>query len=260
MDHICQASLPVAPWLQPAMTRLPGIQPLDPAEWLLIDDAFAAQMRLKDHLFETQRQKVYEQRPGSEDACAETLAIILTHLNSAYDQSGRWVCRPDGICIDLEALQPLEAAARLVQEDLCILEAKDAEHVLTAAALCFPASWTLGEKVGRPLGSIHAPVTEYTPDIARRVQRLFDRIQIGRPLWRQNALLYADPALFQPRAETAPRDDRKKPRPYLRSERQCLMRLPQTGAVVFSIHTFVVHIDNLTSQMRAGLSQVERAE
>jgi len=28
--------------------------------------------------------------------------------------------------------------------------------------------------------------------------------------------------------------------PYLRSERQSILRLPDTGAVVFSIHTYVV--------------------
>ena len=77
--------------------------------------------------------------------------------------------------------------------------------------------------------------------MARRVQRLFDGVREGRPLWRFNALWYDDPTLFQPRPENAPRAaiDRSKA-PYFRSERQSLVRLPQTGAVVFSIHTYVV--------------------
>jgi hypothetical protein len=132
-------------------------------------------------------------------------------------------------------------AALLVQEDLCILQKSGDEHVLTAAALCFPASWRLSEKYMRPLIGIHEPVDSYDDNIARRVQRMFDGIRPHRPLWRFNALWYDDPGLFQPRSALAPRDvtDAHTAR-FLRSERQSLSRLPETDAVVFSIHTFVL--------------------
>jgi hypothetical protein len=39
----------------------------------------------------------------------------------------------------------------------------------------------------------------------------------------------------------------------VRSERQTLVRLPQTGAVLFAIHTYVVALDSLTPAERAGL-------
>jgi len=75
----------------------------------------------------------------------------------------------------------------------------------------------------------------------------------GRPLWRQNALLYADPALHQPRPEREPRR-RPESRPdYLRSERQVLIRLPETGAVLFAIHTYVLPFAALTSAQTAAL-------
>ncbi|MDB2476176.1 DUF3445 domain-containing protein, partial [Paracoccaceae bacterium] len=52
---------------------------------------------------------------------------------------------------------------------------------------------------------------------------------------------YADPALFQPRSMYARRPGEKRHTArYLRSERQTLIRLAKTGAVVFGIHTFVV--------------------
>jgi hypothetical protein len=73
------------------------------------------------------------------------------------------------------------------------------------------------------------------------VQRLFDGIRSGRPLWRFNALNYADPTLHQPRSESDRRPERHDDTAaYLRSERQSLWRLPRTQAVVFGIHTFVV--------------------
>jgi hypothetical protein len=40
-----------------------------------------------------------------------------------------------------------------------------------------------------------------------------------------------------------------------RAERQCLMRLPETRAVVFSIHTYVVHLDDLEPAAREGLAE-----
>jgi hypothetical protein len=78
--------------------------------------------------------------------------------------------------------------------------------------------------------------------VARRVQRLFDGVQIGRPLWRYNLLRYQSPALFHPRLENAPRqDDDDGQGAYLRSEHQALVRMPASGAVLFAIHTYIVH-------------------
>lgn len=117
----------------------------------------------------------------------------------------------------------------------------------TGAVLCFPASWLLSEKSGRPLSAIHETVDEYDTGLARRVQRMFDGVQVGRPLWRMNQLWYADPELHQPRSDITPRAIENKPEgaSYYRSERQCILRLPQTQAVVFTIHTFVLNASDV---------------
>jgi len=247
--------------MRPETARLPGLQPLDMADWLRVDDAFAAQMALRDHLIRDRRDDVIGVSEKSTAAAAELLQMILTHLPHGYTREGDRVTRPDGVTVDLTEDTPLIAAGRLVQEDLCLMQAgAGGEHVLTAALLCFPASWTLAEKIGRPLTAIHGPVEVYTANMATRVQRLFDAIRPDRPLVRQNALRYADPALYQPRSEAAPRDDRTRATPYLRSERQCLIRLPQTRAVAFTIHTYVVPMTALTDDQRAGLTHLETAE
>jgi Haem-dependent oxidative N-demethylase, alpha subunit-like len=254
LEHICQQSLPFAPWLEPAARRLPGIQPLDMANWLVVEDAFAAQMALRDRLLSERRADVF----GACDTAPaqELLNLVLSHLGPDYQIKPRGVIRPDGVEVAFDNDHPLVVAARLVQEDLCLLEqpAQAGEHVLTGAVLCFPASWTLAEKLGRPLTSIHDPVPEYADGLAARVQRLFDALHPDRPLWRANALLYDDPTLFQPRRHA---DRRARPRgqpPFLRSERQSLLRLPETRAVVFSIHTWVVAWENLSDAQRAGLA------
>ncbi|MDG4648498.1 DUF3445 domain-containing protein [Roseibacterium sp. SDUM158017] len=254
-DPVFHSVLPSAPWMVPAQRRLPGVQPLDMAEWLLVDEAYAGQMALRDRLVSGRRDDVLADTPGSEAAQGEVLETVLDHLPQGFRRDGARVTRPDGVSVDLYGDTPLAVAGRLVQDDLCVLERPEdgAEHLLSAAILCFPASWTLAEKIGRPLTSIHVPVASYTDDLGMRVQRMFDMIRPGRPLWRQNALLYADPALFQPRPEAEPRVEPATRPDYLRSERQCLLRLPRTGAILFSIHTYVLPFAALTGAQAAAL-------
>ncbi|MCB1332053.1 MAG: DUF3445 domain-containing protein, partial [Maritimibacter sp.] len=243
---------------EPRTSRLPGLNPVAPGDWLVVDDVYVAQMALRDRLLAERGDVVLRQAPGAAPAAAELLALILEELAAVpgYRIGADDVACPDGRRVALDRSHPLETAARLVQEDLLILEQPEGaeEHVLTAGVLCFPASWSLGEKFLRPLTGIHTPVDVYDAELARRVQRLFDGIRAGRPMWRANALVYADPALFQPRTEA---DRRPKPpagRRWLRSERQCLVRLPETRAVVFTIHTFVVPFERLLPQDRAHFS------
>ena len=100
----------------------------------------------------------------------------------------------------------------------------------------------MAEKIGRPLLRIHVPVPSYTEDIGKRVQRLFDGAQPLRPMWRANLHSYEDATLFHVRSESNPRPYTDINPLYERSERQTVMRLPKTGAVLFAIHTTMVAI------------------
>ena len=254
MPPILQSNLPFAPWMDPRTSRLPGILPLKVGHWTLQDDAFAGQMAERDCLIAASPILVHALQPRAMPAAQELYATLMETLSTrpGYEITPHQICRPDGVIVPLDPDQPLLTLGRLFQEDFCILEQTDAEHILTAAILCFPASWTLAQKLGRPMTEIHIPIDTYTPDIARRVQRLFDAIRPDQPLWRANSLIYDDPTLHQPRLEGV-----RRPRPvlktYARSERQCLIRLPQTRAVVFAIHTYVVRIVDLGADVAQGL-------
>lgn len=50
---ILQDSLPFRPWSDPALSRLPGIQPA--GRWLFRDEAFAAQMAERARLLAEER-------------------------------------------------------------------------------------------------------------------------------------------------------------------------------------------------------------
>lgn len=258
MDVVFQSSLPFAPWTVPHTWRMPGTMPLDPADWLLVDDAHAAQMALRDRLVATRAAEVTAALPEAAPAVAELFDLVLSRLPPlGYRIEAESVTRPDGVTVALDRARPLPTLARLVQEDLCLLApGPDGEPRLIAASLCFPAGWRLSQKLGRGMVRIHAPVTKYDDGTASRVARLFAALHSDRPLWRANAHWSAAP-LFNPRDEGAPvpplRPDAPPPDQWIRSERQCLLRLPQTGAVVFSIHTFCVRAGDLTEEQRAGL-------
>ncbi len=251
---ILQGRLPVLPWQVPALWRLPGIVPLDPADWLEADDAFAAQMAEKARLMALRRADVHQLPKAAEAAAVEALQTVLAHLATRpeYRVLPSVVTRPDGVSVAVERDPPLVTLSRLVQEDVCLLARTGAEHVLVAGLLCFPGSWTLAEKLGRPLTSIHRPVARYDDPMAVRVQRLFDRLRVGQPLGRMNALLYADPALYQPKSEQDLRP-RSGSRDFLRVEKQSLVKLPRSGAVIFAIHTYVLPTSSLAPEALAQL-------
>ena len=255
-DPILQDGLPYLAWLDPRTARLPGIQPVIGDDWLRVDEAFAGQMGERDRLITDHEAAVHALTEAARPAANELFDRVLQVLRQTpgYRVAPSLVQRPDGVSVALDRENPLRTLGRLVQEDLCLMELIGDEHVLTGAVLCFPASWTLAEKLGRPMTGIHTPVADYTDDVARRVQRMFNAIRPEQPLWRMNYLTYADPTLHQPRREY---DRRPRPaadlRVFVRSERQCLMRLPQTRAVVFSIHTYVVRARSLPDEALAAL-------
>jgi hypothetical protein len=254
MPPVLQRHLPFVPWMDPRTLRLPGILPVEGDDWLRIDEAFAGQMAERDRLIAARPEAVHALLPEGRAAARELYDLILARLQRTpgYGARGSVMRRPDCVDVPLDPDRPLWTLGRLVQEDLCLLEAGGGEHVLTGAILCFPASWTLAQKIGRPFTGIHVPVPTYDVGIAARVQRLFDAIRPEQPMWRANALLYFDPTLFQPRLESEPR-----PRPttngYIRSERQCLLRLPVTRAVVFTIHTYLVRESDVDPAALAAL-------
>ena len=246
--------LPFLLWMDPRLNRLPGILPLDIDDWLRVDEAYGPQMAERARLIAAIPDKVHALLPEAREAAAELYAMIATRLPGLgfRRHDGDWLC-PDGRRVTDDRTQPLLTLGHLLQEDFCLLQpGPDGSHLLTGAILCFPASWTLSQKIGRSLLDIHIPVESYDSNIAARVQRLFDAIRPEQPLWRGNVLDYADPALYQPRLEGEVRAAGAGEKAFIRSERQCLLRLPQSKAVVFSIHTYLVHRATLSPEAEAA--------
>ena len=219
--------IPYVPLERRAFALRMGLRPLDPSRWLEFDEDPTAVMAQRARLLAEERERVVALHEAGRAPSAELLEVVLDHL-------GRW--HPDRAG-PVGADHPLVEAARLVEEDLCVMVREDAWR-LRAAVVCFPSRWDLRAKIGATLREIHGPVPGYEESLGDPVDALFDRLDDGRAFWRLNWTLLDSPELFLPEgARAAPSGDLADW--HFRVERQTFRRLPESGAVVFTIRTYV---------------------
>lgn len=244
-----------------------GLKPLDLADWLLPDERLVADLADKDRLFAGKRDVVFAEEPVSEPAQREALALILDHVLARfpdrYRREGETIVVDGTRRVGLDTGEPaLMTAARLVQEDLLIIQADDAGARLTAAALCFPSAWSLKDKFGQNLDGIHAAVPGYAGSMGERIKRIFGALKPDLPVWRWNWSIYPDAVKHHPESKERPRDwfGTGSDDAFIRVERQTLRRMPATGDALFAVKievdpfaAFLAHPDG--PRMAAGLRE-----
>jgi hypothetical protein len=220
-----------------------GLKPIDLARWLEVDEHRDAYLAEKRRLYAEIPGKVFVAEDATQAAQQEVLELIVRHLQRHFPALAT-DASTDG--------PPLRRASLLVQEDLVLMRRGDDGWRLVAASLCFPSSWSLEEKFGRPLQDIHTPVPGFgrgtrTADV---IHRIFDNLAVEQPVERFNWSLQAGADLYQPLSNIA-RADRAQARPsrfpqtdvaanaFIRVERQTLRRLPKSGDILFAIRIYL---------------------
>ena len=245
---------PYLPFVEDRTNRPPGLSPLNMADWTVRHADFDAQMARRREIMRDHPDIVIAATSDAEPAELELLSMLNTHLGDGP----RELNLKERFC-------PLTAMGHLVPEDFCIMlpDAASGEYRLAAAILCFPSRWLLSEKMNRPLTAIHDPVPEYDDVLARRVNRVFQAVHVDRPLVRVNWTIHPTAELFLPLGLSDKQMMTAKPdsRMYLRTERQTLIRLPETGAVVFGIKTSVSPLETLEpSEAQVLLARLEELD
>lgn len=221
--------LPYAPFDGRPLRMSLGLRRLDLAQWLQVDDDYAADLARKRDLLATRHHEVVAVLPAGGPGAQETLELVVGWLATHH---------PELVTDTSPNLHPVDAAGRLLQEDLCVLTRDEQAWRLSAASVCFPSRWRLADKIGATVAQIHEPVPGYE-SISDVVDRSLDRLDVSRPLWRLNWSLLDDPELFQPGpASGAVGLPTSLDDVTVRVERQTLRRLPRTGAVLFTIRTY----------------------
>lgn len=149
------------------------------------------------------------------------------------------------------ALETMTNLGAAWEPDLLVLKspAATSQPTLLAGCVCFPSSWALEEKIGRPLDTIHAPVPTLNEQFANPVQQFLARIKPGISWERINWGLSRSPELNQHPSRKLARLDATVTleEVWFRAEYQSLIALPKTGGVLFGIRLVIEPLTKLRS-------------
>jgi hypothetical protein len=211
-----------------------GLKPLDPKDWIDVDDDFDIYIAEKRRLYAEETVNVLVAEDDTEAAQAEVLALIEGHVGRRSSEG---------------KLSPLARAGLMVQEDLVLMRKSPAGWRLVAASLCFPSAWSLREKFGKPLHEVHGPVPGFNTGTrnAQLIDRMFDNLSTLVMRW--NWTLFGKTPLYHPVAQGGVKrrfgDGRIAEDVTIRMERQTLRKLPGSGDVLFTIRTYLDPLANL---------------
>jgi len=213
-----------------------GLRPLDLAEWLQFDGEYDSMIDRKRQVMADHPETAFAVLDDVDDESIEIRDTIVAHLEALDDR------RVDPFDVDLH---PLDAAARLVQEDLVFLVERDGRLVCGGGSVCFPNRWDLVSKIGRTMAEIHEPVAQLNDHLEDPIDRFFDRLTPDRSYWRLGWGVLDTDELYQPTDGTAPARPADAPPAahHLRVERETLRRMPDTGCVLFTIRTYLCPLD-----------------
>ena len=229
-----------------------GLKPLPLLAWIEIDRAFTTELSLKAVLLRHHYETVFAALPDTQSAQQEVLHLLIEHLSEYFPATYQPL--KDGIQ-NLKTQQvwqfsdfaqaPLDLAARLVQEDLCLMLPSSQGYRLAAASVCFPLRWSLQAKLGQPMRQIHQQVPDYSQRLASPVDSMFDRLREDSPGLRFNWTIVESPDLHLTQSKQnvqfnpAITSHNAGEALWLRVERQTLRRLPLSRGVLFTIRTYV---------------------
>ena len=248
------------PFMETTKHPAMGLKPLSLENWIEIDEHFVADLNCKDELLSHRHRDVFVAMPDTQSAQMEVLQMLMTHLlayfPSVYQplKQGIYNLKTEQTFTVTEfADAHLDLAGRLVQEDFCLLMPGEGGYVLSAASVCFPLRWKLREKLGQPIGHIHKRVPGYSQKLERPVDNVFERLRDGFPALRFNWSIVDSPDLYldQDKLVTAFNGaitvETAGQSLWLRVERQTLRRLPVSGAILFTIRTYIYPLEQVAA-------------
>lgn len=222
-----------------------GLRPLDLADWLQVTEHYDHETQLKHFYSDTQPATTLRFLDGIEDEGREVLTAIVAHLRELDP------LRFGHLTDDPGDRHPLDAAGRLVQEDLVLLVERaggNGTHLVCGGgSVCFPNRWDLNSKVGQTLAEVHAPVAQLNAQLEQPIDKFLDRLEPDKSFWRLGYSLIETEELYQATDGTAPpgRADVPPEQWWLRVERETLRRFPETRCILFTIHSYLTCLADL---------------
>ena len=239
---------------------------------MLVEPNYAATMREKRARMVDFPDLYYRTLPCSCEAQHELRELVAAHLAADHPQHFRrsgpaLQCLIDGERYDLqdESIEPLRQMSRFIEEDFMLIQDIDGAQTITAASNAYSSSGRLVNSVGRNVAWAHEPVPQLTAKLGPRIDRMIGSIHADMPCERFNWQLTPLATKFFPHMAHAANADamrricddlRRNPQRaeellWIRVERQTLLRLPESRAVAFTLHTFSDPLASLKSDVES---------
>jgi len=214
-----------------------GVRPLDLRDWIELGPDAEVAIAAKATLSTQHPETVFAVLDDVEPESSEVADALVEHLR------WRWADTYGDAELDT-SLHPLDAAARLVPEDLVLLVERGDRLVFGGGSVCFPNRWDLRSKLGLSMAGVHAPVAQLNEQLEAPIDGFFERLTPQRSFWRLGWGVLDTSDWYTPLDGTAgPRPVAPGPDElFLRVERETLRRFPVTGCVLFTIRTYVTPI------------------
>jgi len=151
---------------------------------------------------------------------------------------------------------PLEYIGRQLQGDFAILDQRDGDLFLDAGIITCPADWSLAFDTGMSFTQWHGPVPmAHSEGIFERALKYLTAMPTGKPVRRLNwtltvnARMDTSPETYHEwgyeRTTITPENVAEKV--YLRVELQVIDRMPRSHALMFSIRTYLMSLNDIVS-------------
>ncbi|KKY17755.1 putative mannosyl transferase [Phaeomoniella chlamydospora] len=237
-----------------------GLRTMNWDDWIELDNHYPRFHADKARRIAERGSKCCHTAPEAFDGAVELLEELSDYLPARYPTLFRrtavgidnlWSGESFNIVERPLTEDPMQMAARLVQDDLAIMfEKPDGQYYLLAGAILLAGFWRLEDKLGMPLSEIHTSgdVPQYKEKLEKGMMNFFRRLRPEDPVNRNNYFLQVDDDLawsYSIGSEDSPsiswntaEKNRAIEHHYFRSERQSLRRLPRSGGVVFTIRTY----------------------
>jgi hypothetical protein len=237
-----------------------GLRPFTLDRWISMETDYAANMREKRGRLAAYPDRYYRALPSSLPAQRELRERMVAHLLKDHAQrfirAGDLVTSTDSNCaFDLGdgSIEPLLQLSQFIEEDFMLIEEVDGSALITAASNVYSSSGRLVASVGRAIDWAHIPVPGLSEILGRRIDRIVGSVHATTPAERFNWQLTPMASIFFPRDDPHAANAaamhailetlRAEPQRagellWIRVERQTLSRLPESGAVAFSLHTY----------------------
>ena len=250
-----------------------GIQSMDLDDWIELDNDWPKFHKIKlERLASANGQELYSAEPGPPlDAAEELLEYLVNYLPHRYpslfertnvgiknlytDEEFDTISRP-------WQESPIVISSKLVQEDLLImLEGEDGLYYLRGGGLIVAGFWRLKDKINMSLDEIHLSggVPQFKEKLQTSMNRYFSRLRPDKPVVRNSYFFQLEDDKLEWSKAIGTEDSNdlgwhnsrsiKDPSEvFYRTERQSLLRLPRTKAIIFSIRTYIEPLNKLMQE------------